>query len=263
MSARCAVVEVHVTKSILNDIFVRMIYRFDILTSTNDEAFNSRYGEGDIIVAEYQSRGRGQRGHKWSGGKGENLMFTAVFEPRFLAPAKQFAISEAVALAIVDALKEWGIEAKIKWTNDIYVGDKKMVGILIEHKLSEGRLNRSIVGIGLNVNQTVFDDNLPNPISMAQVLGRELSRENVLDSVIRSLHKRYMQLRDSGVEALREEYCRLLYRLGEKHRFVLPGGRRFNGTIRGVDLSGALFIEHESGEVVSYLFKEVEFVLKK
>ena len=83
-----------------------MIYHFDILSSTNDEAFDPRYGEGDIVVAEQQTEGRGQRGHKWLGGRGENLMFTAVFEPRFLPPVRQFLFSEAVALALVDAVDQ-------------------------------------------------------------------------------------------------------------------------------------------------------------
>lgn len=239
-----------------------MIYRFDILTSTNDEAFNPRYGEGDVVWAEQQSEGRGQRGHKWIGGEDENLMFTAVFEPQFLPPVKQFLLSEAVALALVDTMREWGIEAKIKWTNDIYVGDRKLVGILIEHRLSEGKINRSIVGIGLNVNQMEFDVSLPNPVSMAQIAGRSFNRLGVLERVVEHLNMRYAQLREGDVEALQEEYCRRLYRLNEEHWFALPDGSRFRGTIRGVEPSGALVVEENSGKTGSYLFKEIEFVLK-
>lgn len=239
-----------------------MIYRFDILASTNDEAFNPRYGEGDVVWAEQQSEGRGQRGHKWIGGEGENLMFTAVLEPQFLPPVKQFLLSEAVALALVDAMQEWGIEAKIKWTNDIYVGDRKLVGILIEHRLSEGKINRSIVGIGLNVNQMEFDASLPNPVSMAQIAGRNFNRLEVLERVVEHLNMRYAQLREGDVEALQGEYCGRLYRLNEEHWFALPDGSRFRGTIRGVEPSGALVVEENSGKTGSYLFKEIEFVLK-
>ena len=239
-----------------------MIYRFNILSSSNDEAFNPRYSEGDIVLVEHQTAGRGQRGHKWMGGDGENLMFTAVFEPKFLAPTKQFSLSEAVALALVDAMQEWGIEAKIKWTNDIYVGDKKLVGILIEHKLLEGRISRSIVGVGLNVNQEEFDISLPNPISMAQAMGHKFDREEVLCRLLECLQNRYAQLREGDFEALQQEYCRRLYRLDEEHLFALPNGNRFRGTIRGVESSGALLVEDESGNIGSYLFKEIEFVLK-
>lgn len=239
-----------------------MIYHFDILSSTNDEAFDPRYGEGDVVWAGQQTAGRGQRGHKWLGGEGENLMFTAIFEPRFLPPVRQFLFSEAVALALVDAMREWGIEAKIKWTNDIYVGDSKLAGILIEHRLVRGELARSIAGIGLNVNQTVFDNSLPNPVSMAQISGRQFDCREVLDSVAEKLQQRYMQLRQGEAGALQEEYRNTLYRLDEQHWFALPDGNSFRGTIRGVEASGALLVEEEEGAVGSYMFKEIEFVLK-
>lgn len=239
-----------------------MIYHFDILSSTNDEAFDPRYGEGDVVWAGQQTAGRGQRGHKWLGGEGENLMFTAIFEPRFLPPVRQFLFSEAVALALVDAMREWGIEAKIKWTNDIYVGDSKLAGILIEHRLVRGELARSIAGIGLNVNQTVFDDSLPNPVSMAQILGRQFDCREVLDSVAEKLQQRYMQLRQGEADALQKEYRNTLYRLDEQHWFASPDGNSFRGTIRGVEASGALLVEEEEGAVGSYMFKEIEFVLK-
>jgi BirA family biotin operon repressor/biotin-[acetyl-CoA-carboxylase] ligase len=239
-----------------------MIYHFDILSSTNDEAFDPRYGEGDIVVAEQQTEGRGQRGHKWLGGRGENLMFTAVFEPRFLPPVRQFLFSEAVALALVDAMREWGIGAKIKWTNDIYVGDSKLAGILIEHRLVRGELARSIAGIGLNVNQMKFDNSLPNPVSMAQISGRQFDCREVLSCVAEKLQRRYLQLQQGGVDALQEEYRNTLYRLDEEHWFALPDGNRFRGTIRGVEASGALLVEDAEGAVGSYMFKEIEFVLK-
>ena len=130
-----------------------MIYHFDILASTNDEAAKPTYGEGDIIWADQQSAGRGQRGHKWESRRGENITFSAIFEPRFVPILRQFLLSQAVALGVVDALRYYGIVAKIKWTNDIYVGDRKLAGILIEHKLQGSEIGRTIAGIGLNVNQ--------------------------------------------------------------------------------------------------------------
>lgn len=239
-----------------------MIHHFDTLSSTNDEALDSRYVEGDVVWAEVQTAGRGQRGHKWLGGEGENLMFTLIFSPEFLAPVRQFFLSEAVALAMLDALSSYGIDARIKWTNDIYVGDCKLAGILIEHKLMQNKLSRSIVGIGLNVNQMEFDAELPNPVSMAQILGRNFDRREVLNRVVDALCARYESLREGDVEALQQEYCSKLYRRDEEHWFALPDGERFRGTIRGVDISGGLMVESSRGEVNSYLFKEIEFVLK-
>ena len=239
-----------------------MIYRFDILPSSNDEATAPEYVEGDIIVAERQSAGRGQRGHRWESEQGENLTFSLVLEPQFLNPSHQFLISEAVALAVCDMLADHDIEARIKWTNDIYVGEHKLSGILIEHKLQGSALARTVAGIGLNVNQKAFSDDLPNPISMAQATGREFDREEVLQTVATSLMARYEQLREGGAKELQADYHQRLYRLGQEHCYALPDGSRFRGIIRGVEPTGALRIENERGELLSFLFKEVEFVIQ-
>lgn len=238
-----------------------MIYRFPILPSTNDEAVKPCYGEGDIIVAERQTAGRGQRGHRWESAEQQNLTFTLVLEPTFLEPARQFLLSEAVALGVRDMLSEYGITARIKWTNDIYVGDRKIAGILIEHKLQGAAIARTIAGIGLNVNQMAFSADLPNPISMRQTRHFEFDREEVLACLGSHLMARYEQLRGGDVESLQEDYHENLFRLGALNWFALPDGRRFRGTIRGVEPSGALRVEDEKRVERSYLFKEIEFLL--
>ena len=134
-----------------------MIYRIAETTSTNDDAKRPEYRHGDIVWAERQTAGRGQRGHSWTSPEGENLTFTLVLEPVFLPVGEQFLLSEAVTLALTDTFAAFGIDARIKWTNDIYVGDKKLVGILIEHSYSGPTLARTIAGIGINVNQRAFD----------------------------------------------------------------------------------------------------------
>ena len=239
-----------------------MIYRFDILSSTNDEACGSQYKQGDIIIAERQTAGRGQRGHTWESSKGENLTFSAVLEPTFLPPTEQFLLSEVIALAVADTLASYSIATKIKWTNDIYVGDKKVAGILIEHKLQGNVIGRTIAGIGLNVNQTQFSVDLPNPTSMATERGIEFDRDEVLERLQECIMKRYAQLQSGKREALQSDYHSMLYRLNEQHRYALPDGMTFCGTIRGVEPTGALKVEDEKGEIRSYLFKEIEFLLK-
>lgn len=238
-----------------------MIYRFPILPSTNDEAVKPCYGEGDIIVAERQTAGRGQRGHRWESAEQQNLTLTLVLEPTFLEPERQFLLSEAVALGVRDMLSEYGITARIKWTNDIYVGDRKIAGILIEHKLQGAAIARTIAGIGLNVNQMAFSADLPNPISMRQARHFEFDREEVLACLASHLMARYEQLRGGDVESLQEDYHENLFRLGALNWFALPDGRRFRGTIRGVEPSGALRVEDEKRVERSYLFKEIEFLL--
>ena len=171
-----------------------MIHRIEETTSTNDDARDAKYRHGDIVWAERQTAGRGQRGHKWSSAEGLNLTFSLVLEPRFLPAGEQFLLNEAVALALTDTFAQFGIAARIKWTNDIYAGDKKLVGILIEHSYSGQTLARTIVGIGINVNQTEFDPALPNPVSMAMVAGRTFDRGEVLEAFRRQIGIRYAQL---------------------------------------------------------------------
>ena len=237
-----------------------MIYHFPITASTNDDARDEKYHEGDVVWADFQTAGRGQRGHEWHSRKGENLTFSVVLEPTFVPIAEQFSVSEVVALSLVDMLAEYGIEAKIKWTNDIYVGDKKLVGILIEHSLAATTLRRTIVGVGINVNQTEFDASLPNPVSMAQLLGKELNAEEVLQCFLQHLQENYEALREMQ-NLLHERYNSLLYRLNELRTYALPSGERFSAKILGTATNGALRLEDTEGKTKDYLFKEVEFVI--
>ncbi len=241
-----------------------MIYRFDILGSTNDEARNPKYREGDIVIAECQTAGRGQRGHTWESAEGENLTFSLILEPKFLPVNEQFLLSEVLALGLVDTLAEYGVEARIKWTNDIYVGDRKIVGMLVENSLGGGCLARTIAGIGLNVNQAKYDSSLPNPTSMSIVAGRVFDREEVLVRLHSNIMLLYEALRRGEKELLQQRYRSTMYRLDEKHPYTLADGTPFEGTIRGVRPSGELLIEHASdGALHEYLFKQVEFVIKK
>ena len=238
-----------------------MIYHFPITASTNDDARDEKYREWDVVWADFQTAGRGQRGHVWHSRKGENLTFSAVLEPTFLPIAEQFSVSEVVALSLVDMLAEYGVEAKIKWTNDIYVGDRKLVGILIEHSLASTTLRKTIVGVGINVNQREFDPSIPNPVSMAQLLDRELDAEDVLQCFLKHLQRNYESLREGGAGVLHERYNSLLYRLDKWHTYALPSGERFSAKILGTAPNGALRLEDTEGKTKDYLFKEIEFVI--
>lgn len=238
-----------------------MIYHFDTVGSTNDVARDAKYHDGDIVWAEFQTAGRGQRGHTWESRAGENLTFSVVLEPHFLPITEQFMLLEAVALALSDFFALVDVDTKIKWTNDIYVGDRKAVGILIEHSYSGGKLSRTIVGIGINVNQTEFSADIPNPVSLAMLTGKKYDRQSLIEQFERCLSVRYSQLKNGEWEKLQTDYHSVLYRRDERHTFALPDATRFEGIIRGVKSGGDLVVEHENGEIKSYLFKEIEFVL--
>lgn len=238
-----------------------MIYHIEHTTSTNDEVRDPKYGHLDAVWAEHQSAGRGQRGHSWHSNEGENITFSVVLTPTFLPIHEQFLLSEIVALSLVHTLREFGIECRIKWTNDIYAGDNKIVGILIEHALAGDTLARTIAGIGLNVNQLEFPADLPNPTSMACERGQQFDREEVIKRIIINLDALYRRLEQGEKEAIESEYIATMYHLGQAHTYALPGGEHFEATIRGVRHSGELRLEHGDGIIREYAFKEVEFVL--
>lgn len=240
-----------------------MIYHIKETTSTNDEARKPELHEGDVVWADFQTAGRGQRGHKWLSRHGENVTFSLIFEPHFLPVPEQFAMLEVVTVSLTELFDSYGIDTRIKWTNDIYAGDDKMVGILIEHVYSGYNLSRTIAGIGINVNQREFDPSLPNPTSMSLQTGREYLREEVLERYVEIAMCNYALLKEGGRDRLHERYVERMYRLGERHPFALPDGTRFEGTITGAEPSGRLLVERSDGSVGGYLFKEIEFVIQK
>ncbi len=219
-----------------------MFYFFDSLPSTIDEARDEKYRPGDVVVAEFQTAGRGQRGNRWASEAGTNLMFSVVLDASYLLAGEQFMLLQAVALALTDTMASWGLDARIKWTNDIYIGDRKITGVLIDHAVSGAFLGRSGAGIGINVNQTVFDDWLPNPTSMALELGREVDRGAVLERFYECLTGRLNMLREvretdeNGVKIasradLLSDYHEKIYRLGvpARYRLASPAGRSSRG----------------------------------
>lgn len=238
-----------------------MLYYKTETTSTNDDARDRQYGHMDIIWAEHQTSGRGQRGHSWHSHSGENITFSIILTPTFLPATEQFLISEIAALALVDTLKEYGIECRIKWTNDIYAGDNKIVGILIEHALAGMNLSRTVIGIGLNVNQLSFPEELPNPTSMAVERGITFDRREILDTFSTKIAALYDLLESGHKETIESRYRERMYHLDEQHTYAYPDGAEFRATIRGVRPSGEICLEHEDGTLREYAFKEVEFVL--
>lgn len=228
-------------------------------TSTNDVAREARFTHGDIVIADRQNKGRGQRGNSWESLPGANLTFSIVLEPHFLAAGRQFLLSKAVSLAVVDTLGLFGIEASVKWPNDIYIGDKKVAGILIENEIMASCLSRSVVGIGLNVNQPGFSPELPNPVSMLGAAGGEFDRAEVLETFCTAFARHYGQLENGEPGKLDEDYYTRLYLADTPHLFRLPEGRALEGTIRRIGPGGELIVETEGGALRSFLFKEIVF----
>jgi len=171
-----------------------MAKRHDIIwletvDSTNEEAKRhiSTLDNLSVLSVSYQTQGKGQRSNRWLSEPGCNLLISIVMKPSeiwgkgCLEAKDQFTVSRITAESVVELLGCHDIEARIKLPNDIYVGDNKICGILIENGIKGNLLEYSIIGIGLNVNQTTFDAALPNPVSMSSITGRTYDLSCLLD----------------------------------------------------------------------------------
>lgn len=214
-----------------------------------------------VVTAEYQSDGRGQGTNTWESKEGDNLLFSILCHPPRLPLRQQFLLSEAGALALKEAINQYVPEQiTLKWPNDIYYGDKKLSGTLIETRLSGGHIKDFIFGVGLNVNQQSFESDAPNPISLYQILGREVDKEALLDSIIVAFRKYYDWIEQGAYGDISGLYHEALYRSKGFCQFKDASGI-FEGSIIEVEDDGHLIVRTRDGEIRSYLFKEVEFVI--
>ena len=242
------------------------IKRLDVTDSTNryarDEAVALwREAAGKQLVAvtaRHQTAGRGQRGNVWSSKMGENLLLSMLVRPgNSLEVANQFLLSQAVAVSLHAAMKCYGIETKLKWPNDIYVGNRKLAGILVELDYSGAFVEQAIVGIGLNVNQSDFPAMDRVPVSMKMLLGKEFTVDDVLRDVIECFGRYYTGICTCEADAVATEYKELLLGIGEERHCIDSQGS-FMATIEGTEPDGHMLLRRSDGTLSRYAFKEVE-----
>lgn len=237
-------------------------HRHDILDSTSNELrrMGREASHGTVVTCREQTAGRGQRGNSWEAEPGMNLTFSILLEPPELEATEQFWLSQAVAVAVAVVLnKVTGEEIMVKWPNDIYWNDRKLGGILIENSLSGTAIDRSIAGIGINVNQRVFMSDAPNPVSLNNITGQEYDTAAILEMVTGEIVKNVEEL-DNGVwrNYIDRKYRSLLWRGAGYHPFeATASGRRFTARVHDVAPSGILTLEEPDGTLSSYAFKEV------
>jgi BirA family biotin operon repressor/biotin-[acetyl-CoA-carboxylase] ligase len=239
------------------------IIRLDSVDSTNNFTAmlvkDRLIDHGTVILAEEQTKGRGQSGNRWHSEKGKNLTFTLFIKPRGLPLANQFQLAVFVSVSILEMLSALGIEAKIKWPNDILVNEKKIAGILIENTIEEGLIRGSILGIGLNVNQYYFD--VQNSVSMVHILGEEKDKTIVLNALINRLHINWEKFNSvEGNALLMNCYLNHLFGKDEQREFIINGEQK-TGIIRGVDDFGHLSLEI-SGIRQFYDLKQLQFIFQ-
>lgn len=221
-------------------------YALDLITKSEAQA-------GDIVYAKNQMGGRGQKGNIWLAPKGENLTFSLILTPSFLRPAYQFELTVFISIALIRYLKSKAIEAEIKWPNDIYVEGKKIGGILIENKIKGSKLGFSIVGIGLNVNQTDFG--MLNATSLQLVNHQKYSVYEELFNTFKYMNDVYDSLKRG--EDIRKEYMR--YLIGTDHEILFDDGEQFLSKVVNVDDFGALELD-KNGIIKKYGIQDVKFV---
>jgi BirA family biotin operon repressor/biotin-[acetyl-CoA-carboxylase] ligase len=215
---------------------------------------------GDVIRAINQKEGQGQSGNKWESEAGKNLTFSVFIQHQNLAAENLFMLNKAIALALRSYLKAQHIaEVKIKWPNDIYVGDKKIAGMLTFNSFLGNKLNTSIIGLGLNMNQIHFRTNAPKPVSLRQLTGLEYSLDSELQKLLEFIGKRLVQLETVDFNALNADYLKSLYRIHTTALYKDKQGR-FYGKIRDVDSYGRLCVEKEDKTKAYYDLKEITFL---
>lgn len=217
---------------------------------------------GTAWFAMEQTAGKGQRGKQWFSPPGENIMLTIALQPGMLPLSRQFMLSVTVALATYDFLsKHAGDESAIKWSNDIYWRDRKAGGILIENVLRGNTWQYAIIGIGLNINQTVFPEHLPNPVSLRQITGKDWDAVALARELCACLQQRIQTLHPSEYDSLLSTYKSKLFRLNQPGLYR-ANGEYFEGIIRDVLPDGRLCLEKD-GILSEINFGEVEFVIAK
>ncbi|CAM1363047.1 Biotin--(acetyl-CoA-carboxylase) ligase [Tenacibaculum litoreum] len=213
-----------------------------------------------IVVAKTQTKGRGQMNSEWVVEEGKNLTFSVFSSFTSLDVENHKYLNFCVSLSVFEALKELDLPSlAIKWPNDILSGNKKLGGILIENTLKGSKIVSSVVGIGINVNQDLFPENLPNASSVKKILGKEFDLETLLESILKKLKDYFTFLEKKEYDLLEEAYLKVLYKKNVPTMFKNSQNILFMGKIIGVSKSGSLQIELENETIQEFGLKEVSF----
>ncbi len=225
--------------------------------STNDVALElskkSDFFDGTLVITDFQTAGRGQRGTVWESSSGQNLTMSLLIDSSFLKLQQQFELSMCAAVAALAAIKSFfSAKAEVKWPNDLYLNNKKVGGILIENSLREGNLRTSVIGVGINISQTTFEN--PRATSLFNE-GIEVSRE-VFSERFCEYFETYLLMIKQG-QSLRDIYLINLLGMNEKRKYVV-GEQEFYGVIKGIDKDGLLIVDSEFSQK-TFDIKEITF----
>jgi BirA family biotin operon repressor/biotin-[acetyl-CoA-carboxylase] ligase len=233
--------------------------------STNSYAIEllskERPEEVCVIITDHQTKGKGTDTNIWESEMGKNLTFSIILYP-IIAADQQFILNKAISLGIYDFLVALlpGHKVSIKWPNDLYIEEKKACGILIQNSIIGNKLDYMVVGIGLNVNQSYFRGDAPNPVSLKMVTGAEYNLAELLQKLLHSIFERYSYTSPETTKKVESDYQKALYRLEEWHEYLVTEKKVF-AKITGTTAYGQLVLENESGVKIICDLKEVKFIL--
>lgn len=220
----------------------------------------SAFPDFGAVMADFQTGGRGQGTNRWHSAAGQNLLISIGFRPPVPA-SRQFVFNEFFALGVREflssLLKE---EVKIKWPNDIYVNDRKIAGILIEHSVMGEQIACTIAGLGLNVNETDFPNDLPNPVSISQLTGQQYDMNELATRLIAVFQSSFINLKEENWEKLEHEYLSHLYRMKEFSFYIIEN-QKIEAKITSIDKYGRLLLEGREGQCWCCGMREIKYVL--
>ncbi|MCG8327803.1 MAG: biotin--[acetyl-CoA-carboxylase] ligase [Chitinophagales bacterium] len=242
----------------------KVLLAFDTISSTNTYALEllskSEPKEGTVITASYQTEGRGQIGSKWTSEAGKNMMMSIILYPSFVSLKDQFVLNQACALAVRDTFAAYiNHEVYVKWPNDIYIGQYKVAGLLLQSAISGQKLQYCVVGLGANVNQGAFPSEIPNASSLYNITGQKQDLDGLRDTFFHQLELRYFQLKAKQYDLIKADYLRHMYGFGQQGIFERPDGVQFTGTITGINSHGHLLLKHDMGEE-AFQLKQISLV---
>ena len=214
---------------------------------------------GLVVIADEQTAGKGTGSNSWESEAGKNIILSIIVAPFFLKPIDQFIISKTISLGIFDYLKTKNIPVKIKWPNDIYINDKKIGGILIENTIFDQTITSSIIGIGLNINQEKFSEEIKNPTSLFIETQKKYIIKDELGLLIIKIQNRYEQLTTKRYKQINTDYLNSLYRKDEYAKYK-ANGEHFFAKIISIDEIGRIVIKTRANRKFTFGFKEVEFL---
>lgn len=251
----------------INTLFIGKVYlEFDSLPSTNsflaELLSNQKLSEGSVIITKQQTAGKGQLQNSWESEAYQNITMSLVLYPTFLPIAQHFLLNQSIALGVYDTVQQTlSKQVKIKWSNDIYVEKRKVAGILIQNSIQGNKIQHSIIGIGLNVNQKQFFSNAPNPTSLTIESGEYFNLDNIIALLCKNIETRYLQLRQQKLQQIRLDYANALYQRDEWcHYERINNSEFFLGKIEGVKDDGHLIMQSNRG-LELFDLKEIKFLL--